>query len=204
MNQKKNESSYLGEMSAGARRGRRGAQLHVGEREKSRRWLLLLVDVLLLVAIVAAVFLLVVLLTPLELFAGSEVEERTVVYTVEFTNVNSELLGSLHIGDSVTDAETGSVIGVVTAISDRDSYFSEMPSSAEDEELQMHVVTKNQYPDGYKTLTVTIEAVAEYRPGVGYAAEDCRIAVGRAYNLRFPAYAGEGVCVTFETKEVAQ
>ena len=40
---------------------------------------------------------------------------------------------------------------------------------------------------------------------MGYTAEDCRIAVGRSYDLRFPGYAGKGVCITLtEGGEVEQ
>ena len=47
------------------------------------------------------------------------------------------------------------------------------------------------------TLIVTVRTSAVYEAGVGYTTEDCRIAVGKEYALRFPSYTGEGVCVSF-------
>lgn len=209
MNHEKFDASRTGEQATPMRRARNSRYRKEGDSAKKRRWLFLLADVFLLIAVVAAVFFLVVLLTPLDLFAGEGTEERAVVYTVEFAGVDSTLLGTLQVGDEVTDAETGSVIGVVTEISNRRyEVFTDIPSAEMDEALNSYVVTKNTYPDSYTTLSVTIRATAEYTPGVGYVAEDCRIAVGRAYDLRFPAYTGEGVCVSFSAvsrgEEVAQ
>ena len=55
---------------------------------------------------------------------------------------------------------------------------------------------KNTYPDELKTVSVVIVTDAVYESGVGYAVEDCRIAVGRTYQLRFPGFVGSGVCVS--------
>ena len=70
-----------------------------------------------------------------------------------------------------------------------------MPTAQQDEELGSYVVTKITYPDTYKTLTVTVTAAAEYAAGEGYTAQGCRLAGGRRYALRFPAYTAEAVCV---------
>lgn len=167
---------------------------------RHRRWLFLLLDVLLLIAVVAAIFFLVLLLTPLDLFGGAGEDQRTVTYTVEFAGVDRDSVEALRVGDSVTDATTGSVIGVVVAVNSRPyEVYTDIPTDEADESLQSHVVTKNTYPDTFNTVTVTIEVLADYKAGEGYLAEDCRIAVGREYDLRFPAYAGNGVCVTFES-----
>lgn len=180
---------------------RRSRHRKTGENG-SRRWLFLAADVLLLIAIVAAIFFLVVLLTPLDLFGGEDTEQRRVVYTVEFAGVDSALVESLQVGDTVTDAATGSAVGVVTDVLPR-SYevYTDIPTSEPDDELNSYVVTKNTYPDTFSTVTVTIRVLADYVPEVGYTAENCRIAVGRQYELHFPGYAGSGVCVTFAEEE---
>ncbi len=161
-----------------------------------RRWLYLVVDVLLLAAIVSAVFFLVVLLTPLNPFGGKDTEQKTVLYTLEITGVDRTSLESLHRGDSVLDAATGSKLGEVVSVDSRPyEFYTEIPTDQPDEHLNSHVVTKDTRDDAY-TVTVTVRVEAEYRAGVGYTAEDCRIAVGRVYELHFPAYVGKGVCVT--------
>ena len=165
---------------------------------RNRRWVFFAADILLLIAILAAIFFLVLLLTPLDLFAGSGVEQREVLYTVELAGIDRDSVEALHIGDVVTDAATGSVIGVVEAVDSRPyEVYTDIPTQEIDEELNSHVVTKNTYPDNFNTVTVTIRVTADYTPGVGYTAEECRIAVGRSYELHFPEYAANCVCVTF-------
>ena len=203
MNNNKPDSPYLNETARGVYRGRRGQKRPALQGEKKRRWLFLLVDILLLVFVVAMVFFLVVLLTPLDLFGGSDVEEREITYTVELAGVDRDQIASLHTGDTVTDAETGSVIGEVIKVDSRPyEVYTETP---EQQENGLFVVTKNTYPDTFNTVTVTIQVTADYEAGLGYTAEDCRIAAGRSYRLRFPAYAGEGVCITLHwDEEVSQ
>ena len=177
--------------------GVRGKRVGQGTAE-NRRWLFLVVDVLLLLAIVAAIFFLVLLLTPLDLFDGKDIEQRKVLYTVEFVGVDRDSVQSLQVGDTVTDAATGSIIGVVTAVDSRPyEVYTDIPTVDIDEELNSHVVTKNTYPDSFNTVTVSIRVTADYKAQEGYTAEECRIAVGRTYDLHFPNYAATGTCVTF-------
>ena len=192
MNNNKPEPS-LRDGNDGARRNRRK-----GGVQGQRRWLFLAADVLLLIAIVAAIFFLVVLLTPIDLFGGEDTEQRSIVYTVEFSGVDRDSVQALQLGDTVTDAATGSVIGVVADVESRPyEVYTDIPTTEADAELNSYVVTKNTYPDSFNTVTVTIRILADYTPRQGYMAEDCRIAVGREYELHFPGYAGNGVCITF-------
>ena len=171
------------------------------QKDSNRRWLFLVVDVVLLIAIVVAIIFLISLLTPLKIFESGKTENKTVVYTVEMTGVQRNSIGSLHVGDVVTDAETGCVIGVVTAVSSRPyEVYTDTPTDVVDEGLNSHVVTKVTYPEEFNTVTVTLTVDAEYTEGIGYAVEDCRIAVGKDYHLRFPGYADEGVCVEIQAE----
>ena len=195
-----NKSDNPNKDGANLRRVRVGRR-HAGEHG-SRRWGLLVVDILLLVTILAAIFFLVVLLTPFDPFGGGETEERTVLYTVEISGVDRDSVQSLHVGDIVTDVDTGSVIGEVVEVASRAyEVYTDLPSTeadlTADGEHNIHVVTKKIYPEDFQTLAVTIRVTADYEKGVGYWAQDCRIAVGRTYEIRLPAYAGEGVVVTF-------
>lgn len=161
-------------------------------RTKARKGLFLAVDILLLVAIIAAVFFLVVLLTPMSPFSGDAKEERTLLYTVELVNVESDVIDLLHEGDVVVDAETGREIGEIQLKDKRDyTYYSDEAVKKGD----AYVVKKEQAADRY-TVTLTIRASAVYEEGVGYTVDRCRVAVGRVYELHFPSYAGRGVCVT--------
>ncbi|MBR5602099.1 MAG: hypothetical protein IKW24_05660, partial [Clostridia bacterium] len=108
MNYNKPDQNLQGDVLQAGKRAVRGEK--AGQH---RRWLFLLLDVLLLVAVVTAIFFLVVLLTPLDLFDSAGKEQCTVTYTVEFAGVDRDSVEALRVGDSVTDAATGSVIGVV-------------------------------------------------------------------------------------------
>lgn len=168
-------------------------------KDSNRRWLFLVVDVLLLAIIVAAIIFMVSLLTPFSLFDSEGTEVRNITYTVELSGVDRDSLSALKVGDAVTDKETGAVIGVVMAVSSR-AYEEYTDVLTEDKTLNSYVVTKVTYPEEFNTVTVTLAVAADYRSGVGYSVEDCRIAVGRNYDLHFPAYAASGVCVEFRVE----
>ena len=168
--------------------------------ERRRRWFFLLVDILLLLVVLTAVFFLVVILTPLDLFKGSKIEERSIVYTVELAGVDRDSIEALAVGDTVTDTQTGSAIGIVTEVHSRPyEAYTDIPTTEMDAGLNSYLVTKNTYPDNFKTVTVTVRATADYESGIGYTVERSRIAVGRSYDLRFSSYSGSGVCVTLAT-----
>ncbi len=183
-------------------KGHRAGAYRNGGKSRSdgdkRKWIFWVVDITLVAVILAAVLFIVSLLTPFSLFGGGE-ELRGISYTVEFAGVNSSFVEKLQVGDVVTDAETGKVIGTVSAIDIRPyEVYTDVPSSEKDEELDSFVVTKITYPEGYHTIAVTIKTDAEYREGSGYTAGGTRIAVGRMYTLRLPAYTGEGECIGLE------
>ena len=199
MNEEKDTALQVVEEEAERKKRVNRAAFAAGKKEKEgkhRRWLFLLVDVLLLAAIVAAILFLISLLTPIKLFDSPAEEVRALTYTIEIKGVDKATMSALHAGDEVIDKKTGAVIGVVSGIDSRAyEVFTDMPSSYIDETLNSHVVVKLTYPDEFNTITVTLTAEAVYESGVGYTVDDCRIAVGREYELYFPGYAGEGVCV---------
>lgn len=174
------------------------------KREGSRRWLFLVVDVLLLAAIVAAVVFVISLLTPWSIFGNDQGEIRSLTYTVEIAGVDQEQLTALQRGDTVIDRKTGAVIGVVTAISNRDyEVYSEHPElkPGADGEADYFEVVKEQYPNsGLQTVTVTIQVDATYQHGIGYRVGDTRIAAGREMELMFRNYADTGVCISLTGK----
>ena len=198
MNQDKVEASA--HEAAEARRKRGGQGDFQGgrgpQKGKGRRWLVLLVDILLLAAIVAAVIFIVSLLTPFSVFDTEKNEERDITYRIEMAGVEIEYF-NLKIGDAVIDSVTGAEIGKVVAFEGRDYEAYTDTAGDKNEEYGSHMVDKILYPgDEYQTITVTVAVTADYQSGVGYSAGDCRIAVGRNYQVRFPNYEDNAVCVS--------
>lgn len=196
------------ESAEGHRRQSAHGGLHGGrgpKREHNRRWLFLLVDVLLLAAIVAAVIFVVSLLTPASVFDETEVEERSITYQIELEGVEIQHF-NVQQGDAVIDSATGNVIGHVMNFEGRDyevytDRVTEVVTSAADGEKITYMVDKITYPtDKYKTYTVTVAVDADYIAGIGYSVGDCRIAVGRAYQVRFPGYTDSAVCVAIHAE----
>ncbi len=174
-----------------------GVSSGYAERKQAgkHRWLFLLVDVVLILAIVGAVFFIVSLLTPFSFSKKEKAELRAVSYTVELAGVSSATLNALNVGDTVIDAETGALIGTVTAVDVR-PYETFGQLYEKDTVVGSNVVTRITYPDTMATVTVTIVTNASYVANRGYSADNCRIAVGKTFTLCFPEYTGTGVCVS--------
>ena len=165
--------------------------------EKKRRGLFLVMDIFLLIGIVGLIFLLVLAFTPLTLF-GNNAEPRQIFYTVEFAGVDQGFVSSFREGDGVVDVATGSSMGEITQIKIREyEAYTNVPTPEIDPEFGKHVVRK-ETNEKLNTVTVVICVTAEYTPDVGYMAEECRIAVGKEYQLRFPSYTDNGVCIALE------
>ncbi|MBO7342061.1 MAG: DUF4330 domain-containing protein [Clostridia bacterium] len=165
--------------------------------EKKRRGLFLLMDVFLLIGILGVIFLLLLAFTPFSLF-GDDAEPRQIFYTVELSGVDQRFVSAFREGDTVVDADTGSAMGEIVQIKIRDyEAYTDVPTPEIDPEFGKHVVRK-QTNENLKTVSVVIRVTADYTEGVGYHAEECRVAVGKEYQLRFPSYTGRGSCVALE------
>ena len=174
--------------------------LRARSAEKKHRASFLLVDLLLLLGVVSVILLLVLAFTPLDLF-GKDAESQEILYTVEFFGVDKDVESAFHEGDTVIDVETGAVMGVVTQVSSRVyEAYTDTPSAEIVPEFDKHVVQKERN-EAWRVITVTISVTADYQPGIGYSVESNRIAVGREYQLRFPAYTNSGACVSLSRAE---
>ncbi len=192
MNQNKSDRS---KMTADPARARVRATGQGGE--KKRRGLFLMMDVFLFVGIVGIIFLMVLAFTPLSLF-GNDAEPCEILYTVELAGIDQGVVSSFREGTAVTDVATGSEMGKITQIKVREyEAYTNIPSAEKEPGSDKHVVMK-ETNDALKTVTVVISVTAEYVQGAGYTAEECRIAVGRTYQLRFPPYMHEGVCIALD------
>lgn len=169
----------------------------VATAEKKRRGLFLLMDVLLLIGILGVIFLLLLAFTPFSLFRD-DAEPRQILYTIEFPGVDQRFVSTFREGDAVVDVDTGSEMGEIVQIKIRDyEAYTNVPTPEIDPEFGKHVVRK-QTNENLKTVSVVIRVTADYTEGVGYNAEECRIAVGKEYQLRFPSYTDRGSCVALE------
>jgi hypothetical protein len=147
-----------------------------------------------MLTIAFVIFLLVLAFTPLELFGG-DTESRQIVYTVEFYGVDKDLEYAFREGDTVADAQSGQTLGVITQVSSRVyEAYTDIPTDEISPEFDKYVVQK-QYNDEWRIVTVSILVTAEYQEGVGYTVHSNRIAVGREYQMRFPAYTDRGACI---------
>ena len=163
--------------------------------DKKHRAPYLLMDLLLLLVVVSAIFLLVLAFTPLDLFGG-DTESREIVYTVEFYGVDKDMEYAFREGDTVTDAHSGAVLGVITQVNSRvHEAYTDIPTDEIVPEFDKYVVQK-QRNDEWRVITVSIRVTADYRAGTGYTVQSERIAVGREYQLNFPSYTDSGACVS--------
>ena len=198
MDQERNDSvvTPAAEDSARKRRVTRAAFSAGSGDEKKRRVAFLLLDVLLLALIAAAIVFTVFLLTP-DARAGAGGEARKITYTIEMAGVEKTMLTTFRVGDTVTDRASGAVLGVITAVGEPRPYavYADEVSS---DDPSYYEVPKITYPENLKTVTITVSVDADFVSGVGYSAEDCRIAVGRVYQLNFPGYTGNAVCIGME------
>lgn len=164
------------------------------KKERGRRWLFLVVDLLLLAVIVGAAIFIVSVLTP-DSEDSEETEMRQIVYQIEIAGVESDLF-TVTGGETVVDAVSGAVIGVVEYHDGGRPYTAYIDSATERD--GKYFATEVEYPEDIKTYLVTVRVTADFEAGVGYSADGCRIAVGREYQLRFANYTGSGVCVSLQ------
>lgn len=163
--------------------------------DKKRRFPFLMVDLFLLIGVIAVLFALVLAFTPLQLFGDDSVPQQ-IVYTVEFYGVDKDMEHAFREGDTVVNAQTGTVMGVVTQVSSRiHETYTDIPTDEIVPEFDKYVVQKERNEE-WRVVTVSIQATAEYQSGVGYTVQSDRIAVGREYQLRFPSYVDGGTCVS--------
>ena len=163
--------------------------------EKKHRAPYLLMDLLLLVVVVSAIFLLVLAFTPLDLF-GKDAEPCEILYTIEIYGVDKDMEYAFREGDTVTDAKSGAVLGVITQVNSRvHEEYIDIPTDEIVPEFDKYVVQK-QRNEEWRVITVSIQVTADYLEGVGYTVQSERVAVGREYHLNFPSYTDSGTCVS--------
>ena len=132
-----------------------------------------IVDLVVFVLIVAILSVGFVILDPLELFEEeSQIEEKTIVYIVEFKDVEEEYIDRFYIKDAVQSSLTfGDESGVAGKIFD-------VHHSLQREETLLDEETGETFTQQYYTVWISIKAQATYEMGMGYFINQKQIAVG--------------------------
>lgn len=156
-----------------------------GKKKKTGRFNLMdLVLVLIIVLVIATVLY---IFDPFAWIKGMTAkQDRDIIYTVEFVNVDEAFLNKIQENDLVIDSVSKNTMGTVT-VPDYNHHYTELQYVD-----QQGVLVS--YPNRYNVL-VSISTAAEYVEGEGYSVNSRRIAVGEKLSLRFPDFAAEGYCI---------
>ncbi len=153
-----------------------------------------IVDVAVLVVLLAVALLAFLWIDPLEwVQSDTEMQEKTILYTVELRGIEKEHSNSIKVDDNVVFITEGIDIGRVATVSRFASSKWEVPESG-DKMVLLQDATKN-------TVVVTIEIECSYQEGVGYFLHGQQLLVGYTMNLKFPMFDTVGECIGIEIKE---
>ena len=121
-------------------------------------------------------------------FSGKK--ETGILYVIEFTGVDGDFAASIKEGDPVYDAGRNYQIGKVSAVDTENHTVITYDETTGEAVCVEHPELKN--------IIVTVEVKAVYTSGEGYYVNGQRIAVGKAFNVRFPGFTGNGYCIALE------
>ncbi len=153
---------------------------------KYPRWLFVALNlILVLLAGIAILFSLYLsdLFTPSAFFG----EKRELQYTLEIYDADAVIDVTALEGAEVIDAQSGTVIGNVLAVSSR-SLDVLLPDFKNGETTSTEVQRT--------VLTLTVSTTARYKQGDGYYVDDIRLAMNQNYLVSVGDYTGKGSCVT--------
>ena len=112
--------------------------------------------------------------------------EAEITYVLEFRGVDDTFIANVQVGDNVYDASQSFNIGTVKSVETVSYKTLEYDNSMGEAVMKDH---SNQ-----KTLVITVTSSAIYAEGSGYSINGKRIAVGGAYDVRFPGFTGSAYC----------
>lgn len=161
------------------------------------------VNTVLVLLSLAIVFAVVVAFTPLADFFSFGSKPAEVTFTLEFYDPSGALSSPAVVGTSLLDAENGTVLGEITAVSAKpleksavlwQEEWESLPSGATPEVLS--------YP--VHIVRVTVRVTAEHRAGEGYRLPNgAALRVGEKYAVSLGASLAVGECVTLVSEEVS-
>lgn len=153
-----------------------------------------IVDVAVLVVFFTLVGIAFILLAPMsKVTEDSQIQEITILYTVELREVDEKLSNSIRVDENVVLMTDEIDIGKVVNINRFPSSKWEVPNSGDEMVLS---TDPNKH-----TMVVTIEINCSYQEGVGYFLHNQQLLVGHSINLKFPMFDAVGECISIEVKE---
>lgn len=120
------------------------------------------------------------------LFDGGD--EYEVSYEVRLTNIRSEMIDHIHVGDKVFDGVYNEPVGEVTNVS-YEAYTEQVLDKNTGELV-------NAQKEGYYNIYITIKATAKYSDN-SYVVADTALRVGEQMHLHLPDFCGSGYCTSF-------
>ncbi len=150
-------------------------------------------DIIVILLVVAVVVLAIVGLSVGDLISDAQGDTAQISYTVRISGIDESFADAIRAGQTVTDVDTGAVIGQVVSA----------PTVARHQEPAL-VETEDGYAAHMKDVpsrvdvTLTLTAEATHGDGAGYFVGTTAIRVGQTYALRFPEYLGRAVCVSID------
>lgn len=153
-----------------------------------------IVDVAVLVVFLVLVAIAIMLIDPVSrVDEETQIQETTILYTVELREVDEKLSNSIRVDDNVVLMTDRIDIGKVVKINRYASSKWEIPESGD----EMVLSTESDK----HTVVVTIEITCSYEAGVGYFLHDQQLLVGHSMNLKFPMFDAVGECISIKVKE---
>ena len=181
-----------GKNAQGVRGGiayRAASESRVGDREYPRS-LYVAVNAALALFALAILLGLLLVFTPLGKMLEPRGETASVVYVLEFHDVNGDLAATPTEGLRLLDAMSGKDLGEVIGFEILPQSIPTGQEGEAPEEPLSH--------DTARTLSVTVALSCEYEPGVGYSAHGIRIAQGLYYTVFMGDSLAVGTCVSVE------
>lgn len=152
------------------------------------------VDFLLILIALAIIGGVVYLFSPISFLKNMRSKiNGTLDYTIEIRNVDVKFIESIKENDIVIDSVSKNTLGTVSAV-EHTTKYNELYYHVSESDPNKYDGVLLEYPNKYN-ISVTITTNADYIKGQGYSVNNCRVAVGEKFNLRFRNYVCEGYCV---------
>lgn len=150
------------------------------------------IDVLIILTVLAIVAVIIYMTTQSGTIASKN--EKTVVYTLKLSGVNSDYLGLISEGDEVFNSSTGNSIGKITAVRRENTKL--IGKTIVTDSTGAKSISVSQYDNLYDVyVTLYVTASVDDR-GIAYV-DGCRILVGSRFYFRDATFAGTSFCTDF-------
>ncbi len=168
--------------------------MKIKNKENKRSFRINVIDIVIILVVAAAVFAVYFLF----LRDGTEGKGDTeILYTVRISDIKSELVPHINVGDNVTEANKRYAIGTVADGIREEAYKVDL--FVADEFGGAGAYVSAEYP-GHSNVYIPISAKAEVT-SEGYFVSGYEMHVGQLVYIRLPDFAGSGYIVSIQTVE---